>query len=302
MTREENAQRLILVTGATGRQGGAVARHLAQRGFRVRALTRHPQKPAAALLLAQGVAEVVPGDLDDRASLEQALQGCEGVYSVQNFWETGFDREIMQGINVAEAAKAGGVRHLVYSSVASADRNTGLPHFESKWRVEEHIRGQGLPYTILRPVFFMENWRDYARDSILSGTLPQPLDPDRRLQQIAVDDIGLAAAGVFEEPRRWLNRAIDLAGDDLTMTQVADAFSRALGRQVRYVQVPWESFREIAGEEMALMYRWFNQVGYDVDIALLRQDFPELTTFDRWLSTQDWISASARGPGISTAA
>ena len=131
--------KIILVTGATGQQGGAVARHLLkQPGFAVRALTRDSAKPAARAL-AQAGAEVVRGDLDDPASVRRALEGAWGVFSVQNFMETGYEGEIRQGKALADAAKAAGVQHFVYTSVVSADRKTGLPHFESKWQIEQHI-------------------------------------------------------------------------------------------------------------------------------------------------------------------
>src|ERR687894_1276757 len=158
MTEGQNAQRPFLVCGATGSQGGAVARSLLDRGFRVRALTRDLQKPEAQTLAEQG-AEVVQGDMEDRSSMDQVLvDGSYGVFSVQNFWETGYDREVQQGKTVADAAKAAGVEHFVYSSVGSAHRQTGISHFESKWEVENHVRELDLRYTILRPVFFMHKW------------------------------------------------------------------------------------------------------------------------------------------------
>src|SRR5215204_4627383 len=157
MANKQNEERLIVVCGATGKQGGAVARSLLERGFQVRALTRNPQKQEAQALADQG-AEVAQGDMEDRSSMERSLEGAYGIFSVQNFWETGYDGEVQQGKTVADAAKAAGVEHLVYSSVGSAHRQTGIPHFESKWEVENHVREIGLPYTILRPVFFMQNW------------------------------------------------------------------------------------------------------------------------------------------------
>src|ERR671911_2947843 len=151
----QNAERLILVGGASGNQGGAVARSLLDRGFQVRALTRAPQKPEAQALAEQG-AEVVQGDMEDRSAMDRVLEGAYGVFSVQNFWETGYDREVKQGKTVADAAKATGVEHFVYSSVGSAHRQTGIPHFESKWEIEEHVRQIGLPYTILRGCYELD--------------------------------------------------------------------------------------------------------------------------------------------------
>src|SRR5215218_9722039 len=167
MADNQNAERLIVVTGATGKQGGAVARSLLNRGFRIRALTRNPQKPEAQALADQG-AEVVQGDMEDPSAMERLTEGAHGVFSVQNFWETGYDREVQQGKTVADAAKAAGVEHFVYSSVGSAHRQTGIPHFESKWEVEEYVRQIGLPYTILRPTAFMQNW-EWTREMILLG-------------------------------------------------------------------------------------------------------------------------------------
>jgi uncharacterized protein YbjT (DUF2867 family) len=296
MTGTQQRERLVLVTGATGKQGGAVARHLMEHGFRVRALTRDPDKAAARSLAAQG-AELVRGDMDDIRSVEPALRGAYGVFSVQNFWEVGYEREVREGIALADAAKAAGVEHFVYSSVGSAHRRTGLSHFESKWEIEEHIRASGLPATVLRPVFFMDNWEmPMLRTSILGGTLAQPLSPDRAFQQIAVDDIGAFAAMVFGRRDEWLGRAIDLASDERSMADVAQTFGRVIGRPVRYVQVPWEQFRQAAGEEYERMYRWFEDVGYDVDIAALRRIAPQLTTFEQYLRTHGWENAREPAP------
>jgi uncharacterized protein YbjT (DUF2867 family) len=288
---QQRRDRLVLVTGATGHQGGAVTRHLLERGFQVRAVTRDPTKPAARALAERG-AEVVRGDLDDPKSLEPALRDAAGVFSVQNFWETGFDREVRQGIALADLAKGAGTQHFVYSSVGSAHRNTGLSHFESKWQIEEHVRALGLPHTVLRPVFFMDNWEfPMLRDMVLSGALAQPLSPDRPFQQVAVDDVGAFAAMVFENRDEWLGRDIDLAGDDRSISEVADTFGRVIGRPVRYVQLPWDQYREAAGEEYAHMFRWFEDVGYEADVPALRRVATQLTSFEQYLRAHDWASA-----------
>jgi uncharacterized protein YbjT (DUF2867 family) len=296
MADAQHANRLVLVTGATGKQGGAVARHLLRHGFRVRALTRDPNKPSARAL-AQAGAEVVRGDLDEPRSVEPAIRGAYGVFSVQNFWETGYEREVRQGIALADLAKTAGVQHFVYDSVASAHRHTGLSHFESKWEVEEHIRASSLSATVLRPVFFMNNWETPAiRGMVLGGTLAQPLSPGRSLQQIAVDDIGAFAAMVFQHRDEWLGRAIDLASDERTMAEVVQTFGRVIGRPVRYVQVSWEDFTQAAGDEYARMYRWFEDVGYDADLPALRKIAPQLTSFEQYLRTHGWEGARQAAP------
>lgn len=281
----------ILVTGATGHQGGAVARHLRARGWPVGALTRDTQKPSARNLAELGV-EVIQGDLDNRSSLDRALKDVYGVFSVQNFWETGAAREITQGKTLAEAAKVAGVKHFIYSSVGGAERGTGIPHFDSKWEIEQHVRALDLPATILRPVFYMDNFNspDF-RSAILQGTLSLAMQPDKTLQMIAVDDIGAIAALAFERPHEFIGCAIELAGDEMSMPQAADAFSRVLGRPVRFVEQPIEQVHGFS-PEMAVMFEWFNQKGYAADIPALRALYPPLLRFEDWLRKTGWAQRS----------
>jgi uncharacterized protein YbjT (DUF2867 family) len=286
-----NGGRVILVSGATGQQGGAVSRSLLERGFGVRALTRNPEKAEAGELTDLGV-EVVGGDLEDRSSIERVLDGVYGVFSVQQFMEVGVEGEVRQGVQLADAAKAAGVEHYVYSSVGSAHKDTGIPHFESKWEVEEHVRASGVPYTVLRPVFFMQNW-EFMREPILGGTLPQPLDPDKPFQMIDAEDIGIFAAMALADPDKWIGRDVDLAGDELTMPEIAGTFSRVIGRNVDYVQVPWEGFEEQMGEEYTVMYRWFNDYGYEANVAALRDEHPGLVSFEQYLRAHGWENAEA---------
>ncbi len=281
--------RTILVSGATGQQGGAVARQLLERGFAVRALTRDGDKPAARELAERG-AEIFEGDLEDRPSVERTLEGAYGVFSVQQFWEVGVEGEIRQGKALADAAKAAGVSHFVYSSVGGAHRETGIPHFDSKWEVEEHAREVGLPLTVLRPSFFMQNW-EMMREPILGGTLPQPLDPDKPFQMIDSGDIGVFAALAFENPEEWIGRDTDISGDELTMPQIAETFSRVTGRDIEYFQVPWDQFEEQMGEEYAVMYRWFNDVGYEADIPALKKEHTGLVSFEQYLRDHGWQDA-----------
>jgi uncharacterized protein YbjT (DUF2867 family) len=291
-----NRDRMILVTGATGHQGGATARELLARGFRVRALTRDPGKPAAQALREQG-AEVVEGDLDDRASVDRALDSAYGVFSVQNFWETGYEREIDQGLRLADAAQEAGVEHFVYSSVGSAHRNTGLSHFESKWQIEEHIRASDLAHTIFRPVWFMTNWDGpYLRPSIVAGTLALPLDPGTNFQQVALEDVGAFVALALENREQWLGRSVDLASDEGTVGAVVETFSRVIGRPVAYQQVTWEDYRQAAGDEYHDMFRWFQDVGYDADIPALAQEGVALTSFEQHLRSSGWAGAREAEP------
>ena len=245
MPANKNRNKVILVTGATGHQGGASLRHLSEKGFPCRALTRDPAKPEARAALGRG-GEVVKGDLEDPASLVRAIDGVHGVYGVQTPDEAGVEAEIRQGINLIDAAKRSRVSHFVNSSVASADQQTGIPQFDSKFQIEERLRGTGMHFTIVRPVFFMENWFR-MRPQIANGELALPLSPTTRLQMIAVDDIGGLVATAFEHPGKWQGRVFEAAGDELSIAEISQALGRASGREVRYQQVPWERIRSASG-------------------------------------------------------
>jgi len=278
--------KLIAVTGATGQQGGAVARKLLADGWQVRALTRDVNKPAAQELKALG-AELVAGDLDNRAELDAAFKGVYGVFSVQNFWlpNVGFDGEIKQGKLVADAVKAAGVQHLVYSSVGSAHRGMGQKHFESKWIIEQYIHTLDVPFTILRPVAFLDNF-NWSRAYILNGTFSgNGTRPDKATQYIAVEDIGVFAALVFENPKEYLSKTLELAGDELTEPKVAEMFSKVIGRPVTLTPPAgdWTS-----PEESAAMSSFFNGEGYDADIAALRKLHPGLLNLEQYLRKNGW--------------
>ena len=278
----------IVVSGATGQQGGAVARHLLAAGWTVRGLTRDASSDKAQALAAAG-AEVVTADLADRTSLAPALAGAYGVFSVQNFWlpEVGFEGEIHQGKMLADAAKAAGVQHFVYSSVGAAHRGMGQAHFASKWEIEQHIHSLDLPYTIVRPVAFMDNF-NWQRPGITNGALTSwNLRPDKGLQLVAVDDIGAFAALVLANRSDYLGKTIELAGDEMTESQIAETLGSVLGRPVHLVQQQMpEGFTPTA--EQIAMFSFFNGQGYDVDIPALRKVYPQLLTFEQYLRRNGW--------------
>ena len=279
------AQQTILVAGATGQQGGAVVRHLRDDGFAVRALTRDPDGDKARALRADGI-EVAHGDLTDAATLGPALEGAYGVFSMATPFEQGMEAEVRQGTTLGEAAKAAGIQHYVYSSVGGAERQSGVPHFDTKWQVEEHLRALGLPLTIVRPVYFFENfggWGLQPNEGAQGYTLAMPLSPETTLQSVAVDDIGAAVAKAFATPAESAGRAFELAGDELSLAGYAAAISRDLGVPVGYFQVPWEAVKE-QNEDIYLMYKYFEREGYQSDIAALRAEYPGLHTFAQWLA------------------
>jgi uncharacterized protein YbjT (DUF2867 family) len=276
----------VLVTGATGKQGGAVAHRLIEKGHQVRALTRKPESDAAKKLAKAG-AELVTGDLLDRAALDKAFAGMDAAFGMGTPFEAGEAAETKQGVTLADAAKAAGT-YLVYTSVASANRHTGIPHFESKYEVEKHIANLGLPAAILAPVYFMENI-GFTLEQLKKGVYATPLPPSRKLTQIAVSDIGDCAVLALENRERFVGKRYDLAGDDLTGAQVVEILSRVIGKPFNYFQVPMENIRQMSAD-MALMYEWFDRVGYTVDMTALKKDFPEVRwhSFESWANTQDW--------------
>ena len=282
---------IIAVTGATGQQGRAVAKKLLADGWKVRALTRDPNKPAAQELKSLG-AEILPGDMDQRAELDAAFKDAYGVFSVQNFWlpNVGFEGEVRQGEAVADAAKAAGVQHLVYSSVGSAHRGMGQKHFESKWIIEQYIHGLDIPYTILRPVAFMENY-NWSRAQILNGAfIGMGLQPEKGLQLIAVEDIGVFVALAFANRNQYLGRTLELAGDELTELQIADTFTKVIGRPVS-LNLPTRAQGRQPDEEMIAMFNFFNGQGYDADIPALRKLHPGLLSLEQYLRKNGWENA-----------
>jgi uncharacterized protein YbjT (DUF2867 family) len=292
----DNADKTVLVTGATGRQGGAVVRHMRPEGWKLRALTRNPSSYAAKQLASQGV-ELVQGDLDDPASLERAARGVYGIYSVQDFWTVGAKREVQQGKNLADVARRVGIQHFVYSSAGGANLKSGVPHFETKWVVEKHIRSLNLPATVFRPSAFMETYHILEVEvGLLKGKLADPIRGDKPYQTIATDDIGGFVALAFERPKEFIGLELDIAGSELTNLQAAEVFSRVLNRKVKYQKLPMPIVRLFLGKEFYEMFHWFNTKGFQANIPELRRKYPEvrLHTLEEWLREDGWDKRGLR--------
>lgn len=274
---------LILVAGATGNQGGAVVDALSRdpNRWRVRALTRDASSAKATQLAERGV-EVFQGDLADAAAMDRAVAGAHGVFSVQNFRTAKAEGEVKQGVTLAEAAKRAGVAHFVYSSVGGAERVRGIPHFDTKWAIEQRIRELGLPATILRPAAFMDMFGDPKMRtptlSVWAGALPS----EKPLQVIAVSDIGAFAALAFERPDQFLGTAMEIAGDEVTVSQIVEALKRVVGRP-RYFRMPKLLLKMMGAE--GRMFTWCAEQGYRADIPALRTLHPGLLTLERYLAT-----------------
>jgi len=280
----------VLVTGATGQQGGALARVLLDKGHRVRAFVRKPDSPEAKELERLG-AELTEGNFEQPSTIEDAARGVDAVFVVATPFEAGTEAEVRHGIAAVDAAKAAGVGHLVYSSVANADRDTAIPHFDSKREVEEHIERLGVPYTIVAPVYFMENLlAPWTLPELKEGRLPMALSSSRPLQQIALSDIAAFTRVVLENREEFEGRRVDIASDELAGEEAAEVLTRVTGREIEYVELPLEQVRQAMGEDGARMFEWFDRVGYSADIAALLRDHPEVGwhTFEEWAKEQEW--------------
>lgn len=284
-----NPTRTILVIGATGNQGGGLVGHLlSSKDWHVRGLTRSPQGEKAQALAARGV-EIVAGDMDDIASIDAAMEGAYGVFSVQS--EAGSDdpmHETRQGVAVADTAKRAGVQHLVYTSSCGAkEPNRGVSYWDAKREVIAHIRENGVPYTILRPVSFMENYVS-DRNSLANGVVRGLLKPDKTLQVISGHDIGAYAAAAFNNPEKYNGQEIDIAAETLTMTDIAAALTRVVGHEIAYQEIPEETRANMPASGIA-MGRWYQAYGYDEDIPALeaRWGIPTLK-FEEWLRAIGW--------------
>lgn len=290
---DEGARPTILVTGATGAQGGSVARHLLERErFAVRALTRKPDSAAAAGLRERG-AQVVRGDLADLGGLRSAMEGCYGVYGVTNFWEH-FDAEYQQGINLVDAVADSGVGHFVFSTLPSVERLTGgelsVPHFDLKARMEAYARSLTLPATFVHLAYYFDNffvWFAPKRQADGSYRFGFP-QGDAPLAGMAAEDVGGVVATIFERREEFLGRSLYVVGDDLPPAEYAGAMSRVSGRPVRYGHIPREVFAGFGfpgAEDLANMFEFYRTRVPDrqEDLVRSRELYPEMQSFEAWL-------------------
>ncbi|MEV0352283.1 NmrA/HSCARG family protein [Nonomuraea sp. NPDC050680] len=278
-------QQPIAVIGATGQQGGSVVDALLAQKQAVRALVRDAEAAGARALRTRGV-EVVAADQENSESLQRALTGATALFFMTTFeGADGTEGETRRGVSVADAAARAGVPHVVYSSVGGAERATGIPHFESKHRVEQRL-SEVVPTKFVRPTFFMENLAPQLADGGRGElVLRLPVAGDVPLQMIAVRDIGAAAARLLIAPDAIDGDAVELAGDELTMAQVADRIASELGRPTRYEGLPIDVLRD--DEDMRAMFQWFTTVpAYQADFDVTRHLVPDVRDFAAWVSDQ----------------
>ncbi len=275
----------IFVTGGTGNQGGAVARNLVQQGFTVKVLTRNTNSSKAQILKKLNI-ELIKGDLNNAESFRQHLKDLYGIFSVQSF-EDGVEKEINQGITLATLGKEFNVKHFLYSSAFGANLNTAVPHIDSKFKIENHIKQTGLPFTIIRPTSLYENFLiPQVKKGIRKGKLIQPINRDTVQQYIAAEDIGKAAAKIFQNSDTWLGKTIPLATEQLSTQEVADTFSNVLNKKIVYQKLPVLITRLFLGNGLYKMFKWMNEksVFSMEDVALTRKEFPNLISLKSWIA------------------
>jgi uncharacterized protein YbjT (DUF2867 family) len=274
----------ILVLGATGSQGGSVTRHLLEQGFtNVHALVRTADSSRARQLADDGIT-LSAGELDNVASLDAAMKDVYGVFCVLPLDQHDPDTEIGRGRNVADAAAWAGAHHFIYSSCGGADRAESVPHFHTKYVVEQHVRELGLPASIVRPVLFMEDLTTFEHPRLVGGVavFRTAVHPQTRRQMIAVDDIGMVVADMFARPASFIGQTLEIAGDELTGPQIADIYAQVTGQPARFEEQPIEEVRAFS-PDFAAMFTWLNEQGFRADITGLRKEYPQLATFETWL-------------------
>ena len=304
------SKKIIAVCGATGAQGGGLARAIVADPageFAVRALTRNPESAKARELAAAG-AEVVAANLDDEASVARAFAGAHGAYCVTNFWEHfSPERELAQGRNLAQAAKAAGVSHVIWSTLEDTrklvpledDRMPTLmgkykvPHFDVKGEVDELFRAAGVPVTFLLTSFYWENFIHFGMgpkrgaDGVLSLALPMG---ERPLPGIGVEDIGRSAFQIFKGGAAYVGQTVGVASEHLRGAEMAVEFSRVMGERVRYDAIPFEVYRGFGfpgAEDLANMFQYKHDFSepfcWARDPKAARKLNPAMEGFDDWL-------------------
>lgn len=285
----------VLVVGATGTQGGSVARHLLRTGkYQVRCLTRHPQSNAAMALQRQG-AELVAADLDDPAAMRAALRNCDGVFGVTSYWEH-FDHELIHGRNLIDAIAGSSVQHTILSTLPHTKLLSGgrleVPHFDTKAQIEEYARGRELAATYVHVAFYYENFLNYfpprrQADGSYAFGFPQGNTP---LAAVAAEDIGGVVAAIFAESFWYRDKVVGVVGDDLRCEEYAQVMKRLLGRQFAYNYIAHDAYAALGfagSRDLADMFE-FNRLyvpNRHGDLVRSRELFPEIRSFERWLKS-----------------
>jgi len=277
----------IFVTGATGNQGGAVLRHLVSNGFRVKALLRNPSSDAGKRLIHPNV-EIISGDLNNPHTYQHHLDRVDAVFCNLSF-KHGVDKELNQGINLVNSAKESKVNYFLYSSVIGCDANTGIPHWESKFKIENQLKESGIAFTIIRPSSLYENLLiPEVNKRILKGKLVLPINKDKVQQFISAEDIGKISTAIFSDPVKYNGKTLTVAAEQMDGVQMTVILSKAMGRTITYQKLPMIIARLVMGKDLAKMFRWINENDalFVKDIAIVRNEFPGMLSLEDWVRTR----------------
>ena len=289
----DSGRKTIVVTGATGLQGGAVTRHLLSEGWHVRGLTRNAASKQAQALAATG-AEVVQGDMGDPASLRPVFEGAYGVYSVQNPFIGGPEAEVAQGKNVADVAKETGIQHLVYGSAGTGKKGTGVPSWETKLQVEDHIKELGLPATIVRPMALMELMTHKKFFPAVGAwhVMPILMGRSRKVGWLCADDLGAIVARAFADPGRFIGQDLLLAGDVQSLAQCRAIFREVTGKNPSSFPMPVWLFKRFGfvGKDLTTMWNWLRTEEIPLDTVPTREIHPDALTVRDWLVSQKAVT------------
>ena len=276
--------KVFFVTGATGHQGGAVISNLIDKGFRVKAITRNPSSAAAQNLKGKNT-EIIKADLNYPETYKDHLKDVDGVFCALTF-ENGIQKEIRQGIALADLAKENNIRHFVYSSGLGVELNTDIPHWKSKFEIENYIRKINLPSTIIRPASFYENYLiPQVKSRLAKGKLVSPVSKDKLQQFISTRDIGKIGATILINPDKYLNKTIPIAAATMGGEEAAAIFSETWNKKITYQKLPSFITRLVMGNDLYKMFRWINNHDDIViqDLSTTKNEFPGLLDLKQWI-------------------
>lgn len=277
-------EQVIVVTGATGRQGGAVARRLRADGWRVRGVTRSPDSKAARALDALGV-EVVQADMADLDAMRRVCAEAHGVFNVQNPMISGEEGELLQGRNVVDAAADAGVSHLVYGSAGPGEPGTGVAAWDSKLELADYARSRGLPLTVLRPMAFMELMtdKDLYPPVAMWQLMPRLVGMDQPIPWLSAEDLGSIAARAFGDPAAYVGADLALAADVRTLRECREIWRRVTGRSPRRFPMPVWLFERFVGPDLTRMWHWLATHAVQVDLDETRAHCPDAVTVEQFV-------------------
>ena len=281
----------IFVTGASGNQGGSVTRNLLSNGFHVKALVRDPAK-----LNTHENLQIIKGDLNDPDTYKDHLKDSDGVFCNLHY-NNGVEKEVRQGIDLINSARASDIKYFIYSSVIGCDLNTGIPHWESKFKIENHLKASGIDFAIIRPPSFYENLLfPQVKSRILKGKLVLPTRKDRVQQFMSATDVGKIPTTIFSEPGKYRNATMDLAAEQMDGQELALLLSEVMKTKIKFQQLPMFITRLVMGRDLSKMFHWVNHndVLFVKDIDAFKKQFPPMISFRDWIKLHFGNSRTAK--------